>query len=716
MSVERSKPGLIPPIRLRVGIATAYLLVMVPLTLGIIGYLYVSNARLILSTAEEEMYRATQAIIRDVQGLIQPVVHLVATTAEVVRHDLGNLRTIDGMAYFHRQVESLPQVYGMYAGFERDGNFYQVTRVPPGLRTLGPNGRPVPDGTHAVLRMLEGAPGRRADSFFLFRRWGETLAVDRGKATYDPRRRGWYSSALASGDTVISQPYTFASSGLIGVTVSHPVMTETGRRIGVVGADITLDTLSGFLARAQIGDHGRVFILDARGTLIGHPDPAQVVVRDGQAGRRDSGASEVGDPVVADALRRHAATGEATFEAPLGPEGKLYMASILPFENGFGQVWSVGVVVERSELLGPLAANSLRILAAGVVAMILAILAIAALTRPLTRPLQKVVEETEKIRRFDLSGDFSVRSNFIEIQQLTEAVRTTKRSLRSFSAYVPTDLVRQIVAEGNASAGTRRQPVTVMFTDIAGFTGISEGLSAEVLVESLNAYFQALSRCIHDTDGVVDKYIGDAVMALWNAPRRDPGHVANACRAALACRDAGVALAEAWEASGRPGFRTRFGLHTGDAVVGNVGGEDRIQYSAFGERVNLASRLEGLNKVYGTDILVTEDVVRGAGGDFVFRPLDTVVVMGGSRPARIFELVGLAGMVDEVTRVRLDHWQRCLTVYATRVWILAADAFARYLAEYPGDRPAAVLLKRCEGFMTEPPPAGWNGADRKLSK
>jgi adenylate cyclase len=188
--------------------------------------------------------------------------------------------------------------------------------------------------------------------------------------------------------------------------------------------------------------------------------------------------------------------------------------------------------------------------------------------------------------------------------------------VHNFGRYVPKDLVRRLIdAGGVPMLGGERRELTIMFSDIAGFTTQSEQTPPEQLMRSISTYFDRMAEVLHAHQGVIDKFIGDAIMALWNAPAPDPEHVRNACRGVLACRGANLELNAALAAKGLPPLATRFGLHTGETVVGNVGGADRIQYTALGANVNLAARLEALNKYYRTTILVSEDTRRRAGRD-----------------------------------------------------------------------------------------------------
>ena len=238
-------------------------------------------------------------------------------------------------------------------------------------------------------------------------------------------------------------------------------------------------------------------------------------------------------------------------------------------------------------------------------------------------------------------------------------------------------------------------------------------------------YFEALGAVLSQHHGVVDKYIGDAIMALWNAPSRDDEHVAHACAAVLACRAASRGLAENWTRRGIPAFGTRFGLHCGEAVVGNVGGADRINFTAVGGTINLASRLEALNKLYGTEVLVSEAVAERVGEDFLLRRLDRVQPVGVSQPGDIYELMGarpgrtelpatLEASPDQIELGSL--WATADAAYAARDWQAALADFETVLHRFPKDAPARALADRCREFIEQPPAPDWDGVTRLKRK
>jgi adenylate cyclase len=206
---------------------------------------------------------------------------------------------------------------------------------------------------------------------------------------------------------------------------------------------------------------------------------------------------------------------------------------------------------------------------------------------------------------------------------------------------VPKDIVRGII-DGSISTelGGVRQELTILFSDVANFTGIAEGADPGSLMRQTSRHFAALTEAFLAESGTVDKFIGDSVMVFWNAPHLQPDHVVRACRAALAAKAASDALNVQFEAEGLPQFAIRLGIHCGDAVVGNVGSVERMNYTALGNSVNLAARLEGLNKEYGTSILVSDAVRERVDHYFRFRPVSTVIAKGMTIETRVHELVG----------------------------------------------------------------------------
>jgi adenylate cyclase len=245
--------------------------------------------------------------------------------------------------------------------------------------------------------------------------------------------------------------------------------------------------------------------------------------------------------------------------------------------------------------------------------------------------------------------------------------------------------------------------VTLLFTDIKDFTSLSEQLSPNELARVLGQYLQVMTAAIHSTHGTIDKYIGDAIMAVWNTPTPCPDHAQRACEAALACQEAEQRLYASPEWEGRPPLHTRFGIHRDRVMVGHFGAPDRMSFTALGDGVNLASRLEGLNKQYGTTILVSEAVREDAQEAFAFRLVDVVAVKGRTRGVRVYELLGRAEASADRGRERA--YERALERYWARDF---AGALA-ILEAQPADPPSHVLAERARVLAANPPPAEWDG-------
>jgi adenylate cyclase len=239
---------------------------------------------------------------------------------------------------------------------------------------------------------------------------------------------------------------------------------------------------------------------------------------------------------------------------------------------------------------------------------------------------------------------------------------------------------------------------------VRGFTTLAESLEPDRLARLLGHYFAAMTDAVHAAHGTVDKYIGDAVMAMWNAPRPCADHPVAACRAALACIALTRALfaSDAWE--GLAPLVTRFGIHRDRVMVGHFGAPDRFSYTAIGDGVNLAARLEGLNKHYGTTILVSDAIEREARDRFAFRRVDRVAVKGKSLGVEVFELIGERD-ADPARLARARCYERALEAYFARDF----DGALAVLADAGDDEPARVLAARCQVLRTAPPPPGWDG-------
>ena len=484
------------------------------------------------------------------------------------------------------------------------------------------------------------------------------------------------------------------------VSAQQAVEDQGGRFLGVLRVGLLTKRLNELVQRPTEKDPHRVFFCDTQGrliTAIGDQDSVQQIGDD----LRVVPASP--PPEVQAALRlpelRQMSRDRPLASAAFVVAGEPYLASFRYLEGS--QDWIVAMVAPQSFYLGGLDLQRKWMLLASLGIMAVILLLGGLTLRSIRKGLGVVVDSTARMRDFDFSAS-NVRLPFRDLQEVGERLEVAKTAMRAMGRYVPVDLVRLLYRTGREPVlGGELSEVSLLFTDIEGFTNLSERLEPNELARALGRYFEVMTAVVHEHRGIIDKYIGDAIMALWNVPTPCPEHPRRACEAALHCVRAAEGLFASDEWKGLPRLVTRFGLHQDRVMVGHFGAPDRMSYTALGDGVNLAARLEGLNKQYGTTILVSEAVRQQAGPGFEFRLLDRVAVKGKTRGIEIHELLGVAGESAPAARA----YERALQAY----WARDFAGAAALLAAQPEDAPSRTLLERCRRFQRAPPSPGWDG-------
>ena len=287
----------------------------------------------------------------------------------------------------------------------------------------------------------------------------------------------------------------------------------------------------------------------------------------------------------------------------------------------------------------------------------------------------------------------------------------------AFQQYLSPAVIDQLVNNPNLlKLGGERRVMTAFFSDVAGFSSFSEKLEPEELVALLNVYLTEMSNIIMKYGGTVDKYEGDAIIAFFGAPIPYEDHAARACNVAIDMQKRLAEMRVQFKAEGRPELTARIGLNTGPMVVGNMGSENRFDYTMMGNAVNLASRLEGANKNYGTVMCVSEMTYEPAKDVIEVRELDKIRVMGISKPVTLYEIMGRKGEVDAQTMQGVSVFQQGLELYRQKKWDAAIQTFQKSLTIIPNDPPSKTFIQRCEEFKATPPPAEWDGVFVASSK
>lgn len=286
-----------------------------------------------------------------------------------------------------------------------------------------------------------------------------------------------------------------------------------------------------------------------------------------------------------------------------------------------------------------------------------------------------------------------------------------KKKIRgAFQYYLSPPVVEQMLKNPEKlRLGGAKKELTVLFSDIRGFTTLSEQMSPESLVKFLNEYLSRMTDIVFKYDGLLDKYMGDAIMAIWGTPLEQPDHALRAGYAALDMVEELGLLQEKWRNQGMISLNIGIGLNTGYMVVGNMGSEKRFDYTVMGDSVNLGSRLEGLNKIYGTNIIVSEFTYARVKNEILGRELDLVRVKGKDQPVRIYELLARTGQATPEQIWLTQEFQTALAEYRKRQWLKAQSIWQRIMERFPQDEPARVYLERCQILRNNPPADDWDG-------
>lgn len=561
-------------------------------------------------------------------------------------------------------------------------------------------------------------------------RWKEDLSTDvsRGKYIFvnrDGERQGekifqdtwntllrpWYIKSRGVPKPYWSDPYVFITDKAeVGISAVHDVHTSDGAVTGITVTDITLGELSRFLREHAVGKTGMGLIMDEDGTIVCMPDIEDAVLRTEAGGLSLRNIADLKKfPYLIQAFTQNAKTGD--LQMRVSEDGVNYLVTFADFPDSFGRPWRLVMAADEAEFVSTTKRNALISAVISGVLLLLAIPLIFMISRKISLPLVRLAEETERIRNLELDGDISIVSRIHEVDMIATAVSRLKTGLRAFQKYVPSGLVKELVRTGeDARLGGRLETLTLFFTDIAGFTSICEYLAPEYVNLHLSDYLDELTRIIQDSGGTVDKYVGDGIVAFWGAPVQDPQQEVNACRAAVLCQRRLAELNASWQSRGKPMLPTRIGIHTGRTLVGNIGAEDRMNYTVLGDSVNVASRLEGANKVFGSSVLVSESTFSKLGAGFIGRPLDYIVVKGKSEHVKVYELMALNDeMASEEDRALCVEFTATFDLFMTRRWDDALEKAAAILSKYPDDVASLQLRNRCLKYRTDPPPEDWDG-------
>jgi adenylate cyclase len=621
------------PLRTLLSLSMVAMLIIV--SFALVGLDFHRARKSALDEAKDSMRVFADRIV-DRLGVISgdtvTIVNLVANVANSLMTPPPE-RLNDKIAMLREATARSSHIDGVFVGYP-DGSFFHVIDLhSQGWRTA----LNAPERAKTAVRTMEAdQSGKRFSRVIFLDADGNRIDERAGQASgYDPRTRPWYQAALNRTDPVSVGPYQMATTGALGMTVSR---AHRGNKQIVVGADVVLDTITDFLAAERMSPDTVAFIVDASGNPIIHSDHGMMERIVSPKKDDDSGPSVASDPLIASV---HTGAVSAAEPSLVDVAGRTYLVAVIPIRSALLLAGDrVVVAAPLDELTASAKRGLLQGLSISAVVVMLAILCALMVARWVTKSLHLLTASAHRLQNLDFTTPIAVPSHVKEISTLGGAMNRARNAIFTFGLYVPKELVRKGIQSGTfGGRSARRQEVTALFTDIYDFTTISERYAPEEVVAMLSEYFDIFSEIVNEHGGTIIQFLGDSVFAMWNAPVPDEKHAEHACRYALAVEERLRVFNEEQRAKGLPEFRTRFGIHTGPAVVGSVGAKERLQYTAMGDTVNVASRLEGINKTYGTTILASGAVAALCSDAISFRPLGSAQAKGRKEALEIYEVL-----------------------------------------------------------------------------
>jgi len=628
-------------------------------------------------------------------------------------------------AYWLEVMKAQKRLTRLSLGLEATGEWFYVRRRPDGELAIGELRK---DQQTGKLGLRDYWPKDYPN--------GKPFSTFADKSDEDPRPRPWYVAAKKAGRQTWSESYVFFGTegfaDVPGASCATPLSNPDGSLLGVMSAGFALSELCHYLQELRVGQNGYAFVIEFRADgsrqVIAHPNP-EILLRTvrgpgGEARHELVPMEELADHRVQAFLTScnlpagfHPSDLKGMKRVSFHFEGASYLGGYQCLSNDDTPDWLICTIIPEVDVLERVYRSNRETLVIGVAILLVAILFSLYFSRWVARDMERLALETEAIGRLEVEPRPVLHSIVHEVDHLAVATEQTKTSLRSFQKFVPAELVRVLLSSGQEAAlGGESKIVTVYFCDLADFTAVSEKLAPQELVQHLSDYFGTFSAQILESGGTVDKYIGDAIMAFWGAPISHPQPALAACTTAIRNQQSLKKLRDRWQAEGKPQLFARIGIHQGEVVVGNIGSTARLNYTVMGDAVNLASRLEGLNKYYGTETLISGNLYSEVRSTVIARPVDWVSVKGKTEGVLIHELLALrgegAGSADDL----VDLATRALERYRARDWGEAIRLFEELLRLRPDDGPARLLLGRGRSYQQSPPPAEWDGVYRMEKK
>jgi class 3 adenylate cyclase/ABC-type nitrate/sulfonate/bicarbonate transport system substrate-binding protein len=686
--------------RLSLVISLAFIGLSIPILIFILIYNYSKNSAAIVAALNDAVVQTSQAGVERTQQLIESTESPLRFLAEVAAADPGYFRTEQSRDVLYRALTSAAHIDAVYVSFE-DGYHRVVTRIDEDRRHSDPAIPAAANWHSSYIDAITFALSRvRHRKFFDI--WPHQVGQVDVATSVDIRILPGYQTAKITRTLAVTEPAINPDTGFPILSLRVPIFHGVDF-IGCASANITMDVLSRFLDKHRTSLRSTTLIADRNnGTIIAFPNQRKGVRMENEK-LKIATLADIDDPDVREASQQRARADTDSFVFQSPANGEDLIAAFANFPDGFGQPWQVITVTPIDDFVGTLKATNRLIMVVIIILTMIELFFIYIASSRLSRPVENVAAQLQAIEslRFDVPS--ARPSNIREIARLESAASLLRNSLQSFSSFVPLDIVRQLIKSGIPLAlGVEPRFLTVFFSDLENFSTHSETLAPDDLLVQISTYLEQVSGAISEEGGTVDKFIGDGVMAFWNAPVQRSDHVLRGCAGALRAARRMERVNDVWEKEGRPRIRIRIGLNCASVLVGNVGSSTRLSYTALGDGVNVAARLEGINKQFGTTICISDSIYDEVRTEILARPLKRVQVKGRKTEFMIYELLALHASDDSELRARDRDELLCAMTWQASQRMEAGDlaaaegAYRATLEEFPDDPVARFMLGECK--------------------
>lgn len=686
---------------IRFSILSIILSLLISISLAIIGIYQYTVSNILVEAAKTSLKYASEQVSQEILKYFFPLDKLSLVGAGLIQNnnDASESTPSEIANFLYTIVASYEDIHTSFFA-TASGNFYafhkHADNIHYSLRTMIND----PSGLKATEKHYESGYQRDISVY----NHGNIKHISTTPITTyitDIRSKSWYKQAVANKKhtwDVYPEGVTNDGHAHLVMASLYPIYKSNGELTGIFGVSMPLGNIHDFIRNIKLTPNSFIFICNKKQEVLSayskEIDLTEHFVM--------PSLSDLGLPQIKASHDLYIKNNQSLFLSNFN--GKKYISVYRPLSEDT-DLWNLGIVVPIDDITAPLGASILYTLLALAIILAIGITLATIFSTSLSKSIVKLSKDAELFCKFKFEEMKNITSRIAEVVLIIDAFVKMKAALNSFKRYMPYALVKNLILSGKiAEVGGESKRLTILFSDIENFTLLSEKMSPSDLMHYLSDYFEVVTKIIISNGGTVDKYMGDGVLAFWGAPIDDSEHAMHCCKTALELQIAFNTLNSKWRAEGKPELITRIGINTGEVIVGNVGSEDRLNYTAIGDSVNLASRLESLNKIYGTYIMVSEFTYNIIRDSFKFRLVDKVKVKGKTKELYVYELLSDDGISVENIRLFKDAFMK----YESGNWQKALEIFKHLETKYPNDKLTKVFIDRCTQFVNTPP-SFWDG-------